>query len=54
LPDKGSAVGLGDPQYFVGAAGLVDFPYIVEEAGLVVLLHFAEAAEHLHLALVGY
>jgi hypothetical protein len=54
LPDKGSATGLGDPQYFVEAAGLVDFPYFVEEAGLVVLLHFAEAAEHLHLEVVGY
>jgi hypothetical protein len=42
LPDKGSAVGPDDPQYFVGAAGLVD------------LLYFAEAAEHLHLELVDY
>jgi hypothetical protein len=54
LPDKGSAAGLGDPQYFVEAAGSVDFPYFVEEAGLVVLLYFAEAAEHLHLELFGY
>jgi hypothetical protein len=42
LPDKGSAVGLDDPQYFVEAVGLVD------------LLYFAEAAEHLHLELVDY
>jgi hypothetical protein len=54
LPDKGSTVGLDDPQYFVEAAGLVDFPYFVEEAGLVVLLYFAKAAEHLHLELVSY
>jgi hypothetical protein len=54
LPDKGSAAGLDDPQYFVEAAGLVDFPYFIEEAGLVVLLYFAKAAEHLHLELVGY
>jgi hypothetical protein len=54
LPDKGSAVGLDDPQHFVEVAGLVDFPYFVEEAGLVVLLYFAKAAEHLHLELVGY
>jgi hypothetical protein len=54
LPDKGFAAGLGDPQYFVGAAVLVDFPYFAEAAGLVVLLYFAEAAEHLHLELVGY
>jgi hypothetical protein len=54
LPDKGSAVGLNDPQYFVGAAGVVDFSYFVEEVGLVVVLYFAKAAEHLHLELVGY
>jgi hypothetical protein len=54
LPDKFSAAGLDDPQYFIGAAGLVDFPYFAEVAGLVVLLYFAEAAEHLHLELVDY
>jgi hypothetical protein len=42
LLDKDSAVGLGNPQYFVEAAEVVDF------------LHFAEAAEHLHLELVDY
>jgi hypothetical protein len=54
LPDKGFAVGLDDPQYFVEAARLVDFPYFVEAAGLVDLLYFAKATEHLHLELVGY
>jgi hypothetical protein len=54
LPDKGSAARLDDPQYFVGADGLVDFPYFAEEAELVVVLHLVEAAEHLHLELVGY
>jgi hypothetical protein len=52
LPDKGSAVGLGDLQYFVEAAGSVDFPRSVEVVGLVDLPYFAEAAEHLHLELV--
>jgi hypothetical protein len=42
LPDKGSAAGLDDPQYFVEVAGVVDFPY------------FAKAAEHLHLEPVDY
>jgi hypothetical protein len=54
LPDKGSAIGLDDPQYFVEAVGLVGFPYFVDEAGLVVLQYFAKAAEHFHLELVGY
>jgi hypothetical protein len=54
LPDKGSAAGLDDPQYFVEAAGMVDFPYFAEAAGLVDLLYFAEAVEHLHLELVDY
>jgi hypothetical protein len=42
LSDKGSAVELDDPQYFVEAAGLVNPPY------------FAKVAEHLHLELDGY
>jgi hypothetical protein len=53
-PDKGSAAGLGDPQYFVEAAGSVDFPRFAEVAGLVDLPYFAKAAEHSHLELVGY
>jgi hypothetical protein len=40
LPDKGSAVGLGDLQYFVEVVGLVGLPY------------FAKVAEHSHLELV--
>jgi hypothetical protein len=35
LPDKGSAAGLGDPQYFAEAAGSVDFPRFAEVAELV-------------------
>jgi hypothetical protein len=54
LPDEGSAVGLGDLQYFVEAAGSVDFPRFAEVVGLVVLPYFAKAAEHSHLELVGY
>jgi hypothetical protein len=46
LPDKGSAAGLGDPQYFVEAAGSVDFPRFAEVAELVDPPYFAKAAEH--------
>jgi hypothetical protein len=52
LPDNGSAVGLGDLQYFVEAAGSVDFPRSAEVVGLVSFPYFAEVVEHLHLELV--
>jgi hypothetical protein len=52
LPDKGSAVGLDDLQYFVEAVGSVDFPHFAEVVGLVGLPYFAKAAEHSHLELV--
>jgi hypothetical protein len=53
-PGKGSAAGLGDPQYFVEAARSVDFPRFAEVVGLVDPPYFAKEAEHLHLELVDY
>jgi hypothetical protein len=52
LPDKGSAVGLGDLQCLVEAARLVGFPRFAEVVGLFGLPYFAKAAEHSHLELV--
>jgi hypothetical protein len=52
LPDKGSAIGLGDLQCFVEAARSVDFPCFAEVVGLVGLPYFAKVAEHSHLELV--
>jgi hypothetical protein len=54
LPDKGSAVGLGDLQYFVEADGSVEFLCFAEVVGLVGLPYFSKAVEHSHLELVGY
>jgi hypothetical protein len=54
LPDKDSAAGLAVLLYFAEAAGLVDLLYFAGAAGLVDFPYFVEAAEHLHLELVGY